>query len=507
MPAHSRKAARGVYYAPTERAPQCGIANRRREIPGRRGYMTLRFHLPVLAFVAALVLMGFLGGVLVGYKRYFPTQTLLDARKTVMQMTAPSIEFPGRFLAFSDVVPQDSKDRRIEIYADGSIADRVIVQGGRWTFTDLCPGDGCIAVEYGRDGQPVHSYPFRPGEFEASRGVAEPHETPPGFSLPEHSHIGGMAPYPNGDLLATLQSRSAFPYAFGVVRVDRDGQPVWFRNDYSHHWPTITGNSDEALVPALRTNGDLRPYEARLTPEFLERMERCFNGQGPYFDVVNVLDGEGRILREMPVLEALLDSPYASALLHTTNVCDPVHLNFAHQLGPDAGGAEGIAPGDVVVSMRNLSAFAVLDGRDGALKRLERGGFAQQHAVRHLSDARFLMMDNQGAGNVSRLLMVDLAAGHETTIFPNERAPERLRNLFTRYRGSVDVSIDRRRAVVAYSDEGVAVEVRLSDGEVLAVFRSLHDVSDVERFGEERYDKAALSRLRGIYYAPTREEK
>lgn len=469
--------------------------------------MTLRVHLPVLAFVAALVLTGFLAGVLVGYKRYFPTQTLLDARKTVAQLAAPSIESAERFIAFADVSPEDSKDRRIEIYAGGSIADPVLAHGGRWTFADLCPGDGCIAVEYARGGQPVRPYPFRPGEFESARVVAEPRETPIGFSSTEHFHIGGLTPYPNGDLLATLHTWSAFPYAFGAVRVDRDGEPVWFRNDYSHHWPSLTGASDEALVPALRLNGDLRPYEARLSPEFLERMERCFNGQGPYFDVVNVLDGEGRVLREMPVLEAILDSPYASSLLHTTNVCDPVHLNFAHQLGPDAGGAEGIAPGDVVVSLRNVSAFAVLDGDDGSLKRFERGGFAQQHAVRHLSGARFLMMDNQGAGNVSRLLMVDLAAGQETAIFPNERAPERLRNLFTGLRGHVDVSKDRRRAIVAYSDEGVAVEVRLSDGEVLAVFRSLHDVSDVESFGEERTEKAALFRMMGVYYAPSQDEE
>ena len=469
--------------------------------------MTLRVHISVAAFVAALVLTGFLGGVLVGHKRYFPTQTLLDARKTVAQWVAPSIESAARFIAFADVDPDEAQDRRIEIYADGSIGDRVLAHGGRWTFADLCPDNGCIAVEYGRDGHPVHSYPFRPGEFEEARVIAEPREAPIGFSLPEHTHVGGLTPYANGDLLATLHSWNAFPYAFGAVRVDRGGDPIWFRNDYSHHWPYVMSNSDEALVPALRINGDLRPYEARLSAGLLERMERCNNGQGPYFDIVNILDGEGRVLREMPVLEALLDSSYASSLLHTTDVCDPVHLNFAHQLGPDAGGAEGIAHGDIVVSLRNISAFAVLDGDDGSLKRFERGGFAQQHAVRHLSGARFLMMDNQGTGNASRLLMVDLADGQETTIFPNERAPERLRNLFTELRGHIDVSPDRRRATVAYSDEGVAVEVRLADGEVLAVFRSLHDVSGFDEFGEEGTERAALFRMMGVYYASDDDEK
>lgn len=96
--------------------------------------MTLRVHISVAAFVAALVLTGFLGGVLVGHKRYFPTQTLLDARKTVAQWVAPSIESAERFIAFADVAPDEAQDQRIEIYADGSIGDRVLAHGGRWAF-------------------------------------------------------------------------------------------------------------------------------------------------------------------------------------------------------------------------------------------------------------------------------------------------------------------------------------------------------------------------------------
>ena len=64
-----------------------------------------------------------------------------------------------------------------------------------------------------------------------------------------------------------------------------------------------------------------------------------------------------------------MNSKFASVLLSTTAACDPLHLNFIHQLGDDAGGAPGIAPGDLVVSLRSLSAFAILDGETGRLKR------------------------------------------------------------------------------------------------------------------------------------------
>ena len=96
--------------------------------------------------------------------------------------------------------------------------------------------------------------------------------------------------------------------------------------------------------------------------------------------------------------------------------------------------------------------------------------------------------------------MVDLADGRETTIFPNERTPESLRGLYTPEAGNVDVSPDGRRAMVVFSNEGVAVEVRLSDGEALNVFRSLHDVSGLEQFPDDRATSSALFQMSGLEY-------
>ena len=150
-----------------------------------------------------------------------------------------------------------------------------------------------------------------------------------------------------------------------------------------------------------------------------------------------------------------------------------------------------------------MSAFAVLDGETRALKRLVRGAFFRQHDVTHLTGSTFLMFDNQGGdrvGGPSRLLMVDLATGAETTIFPNERTPAALRGLYSYNRSAIDVSPDGERATATFSREGVAVEVRLADGEVLGVFRSLHDVSGLDQFPEERLERAAVFFLQGVDY-------
>ena len=120
------------------------------------------------------------------------------------------------------------------------------------------------------------------------------------------------------------------------------------------------------------------------------------------------------------------------------------------------------------------------------------------------------MFDNLGhdyVGGPSRLLMVDVSDGRETTIFPNEHTAEAMQGLFSRYRGSIDISHDRERVIVAFTDEGVAVEVRLSDGEVLNTFASLHDLSNIEYFSEERAKVAGRFRLFGLDYVETRVEQ
>ena len=109
-------------------------------------------------------------------------------------------------------------------------------------------------------------------------------------------------------------------------------------------------------------------------------------------------------------------------------------------------------------------------------------------------------------GGPSEPLMFNISDGRETTIFPNDSTPEALRSLFTRWRGNIDISNDRERAIVAFTDASVAVEVRLSDGEVLNIFTSLHDVSGLDQFSEERSKVAGRFLLYGIAYVETARE-
>ena len=435
-------------------------------------------------------------GMFAGRTEAWPYRLVADAVKTGAALTDASLgELPGtrRLVA---TPPEQAAAARIRVHGEGALADRVLFVGGRGQFAEECPGyDGCLAVEYGSGGEVVHAIPYRLDELPRATIAEASYEHAPGFSFRNHIEITGVSRYPGGDLLVVLGFEHSFPYGGGVARVGRDGRPIWYRKDYSHHAPHVTADG-RALAPGLRLGGESVALPWAGGDFSLD----C--GQPVYLSTVQVLDGAGRLLEEIPVFDALAASPWASALALPSDPCDPLHINFAHEIGSGASAAHGLAPGDLVVSLRQIHAFGILDRETRELKRLVRGAFRGQHAVQHLDGSRFLMFDNgNGFRHGSRLLMVDLATGEETTLFPTRATPERLLNLFSPLRGHVSVSRDRTRAIVSYFRRGQAVEVRLADGALLTEFRSLHDGRRVDWLPEERAHEAVQFQTVGILYA------
>ena len=461
----------------------------------------------MLLFAAAITLLIFAAGVYVGLHKAFPYDLVVAARKTaatLIESRADDDHISG-FLRFTDLAPSQAPARRWEFTGADRLAAPALFlsQWGMDKFDARCPdASGCVAVEYGANGEPGHAYPYRPEAIEATPRVVDlPYEQSPGFSFRADRYPAGLSRYANGDLLVTFHLRHSFPFAGGAARIDRQGRPLWFRQDYSHHVPHVNADG-AALVPGLRIGGGAVAVTLKEAAPGREAAQFRLACESPNRDLARVIDGNGRALEEIDLLQALLESPYAAALRHTSSPCDPLHLNSLEPLGADASGA-GLAPGDLVASLRNLSAFAIIDRDSRRLKRLVRGGFFMQHSVKHLEGAKFLMFDNWGgdaAQGPSRLLLVDLAEGSETTLFPNAATPEPLRNLFSMYRGHLSISPDRRRALCTFSDEGKSVEVRLADGAALAVFTNLRDISRWEPLSAERKTRAALFNLQGAYY-------
>ncbi len=501
-----------------------------------------RARVPLVLFVLAAFLAAFGAGMYVEATKRFPSGLIRSAYKTLVvnldfagigswkqDPAAPHVvprslardcvpvaaglrdqlakDFRMRMLSCpaAHIAPAEAAASRIEFLASDALIDPVLVKGESGTFLDHCPAPwGCLAVEYSRSGAVSRVWPFRPEEIARANIVAEsdyPYEHPVGWSFLDFGTYR-ISPYPNGDLLVVFTfPHTSYPYSGGVARVSPDGRPRWYRKDYSHHDGHVISD-DLALVSGLRLD---RSHLAREVPTGSGRVVelQCHRGE-IMEDTVNLMGGNGKLLEQIPILDAIVESPFATTLVGPQDSCDPTHLNFVHMLGADAGGAEGIAPGDLVVSLRNLNAFAILDEDDRRLKKLVRGSFRQQHGVRHLDNARFIMFDNLGTDGVhgpSRLLIVDLATGKETTVFPNDATPLHLRDWFSYRSGTVDVSLDGRRALVADVQGARAFEIRLADGRVLNVFRQVHDLSKLPGLPEALTKTPWFFRFHSIQYA------
>lgn len=413
----------------------------------------------------------------------------------------------NRFRMRRFLCPSSSARARVEVVAGDELAEPVLVKGEVGAFLDYCAGPwGCLAVEYSRSGTITRSWPFRPEAILAANVTPAwrfPYKHPLGWTFVEQIRAFAISLYPDGDLLVVFRLNNSLPSGGGVARVAPDGQPRWYRKDYSRGWPLVL-NNDAALVPSVRLHGE--PFSNHLPALFhewpLNQLPAKTSGVHRE-DLLRVIDGRGEVLEEISILEAIQSSPFAGRL-HQADGHDPTHLNFAHVLGEDASGVAGIGPGDLVVSLRNLSAFGILDKNDRRLKKLVSGSFHRQHGVRHLEGARFLIFDNLGTDGVhgpSRLLMVDLATAEEVTVFPNDATPDYLRDWFAPFGGQFDVSADRRRALLVDPQGARAFEIRLSDGRVLNVFRQTHDLSSLASLPVELVGKSALFEFNGIHYA------
>ena len=486
--------------------------------------------LPAGLLFVAVLLSAFSYGVATVIYEIFPYRHLAEGLKTYhiiaeglhtgrMMFKAKGSGPPNALHAgvSSSIAAREAAANRIEFIEGDNLSDPVLWFGGAWQFTDICPGYGCLAVAFDTNGKVAHAWPWRPHEMEraatssAVKGGGAERALPAPFV--ELVYPFAMAQYANGHLLVVLRS---FGIAVGLARIDADGYPVWYRRDASHHWPQML-EDDMALVPGSKYGDGSLSFkigQERVDVPCTETVEGRSRYDRLVIHLVNLIDGDGRLLRSLNLMDALLESDYAPILdynLDRPQNCNPLHLNFIRRIENDAGGVPGIMPGDLVASFRNLDAFAVIDPESGRIKRLVRGSFKRQHSVQHLEGSTFVMFDNQSGKELSRLLTVDLATGLERTVFPNANTPTNL-HFYSEVAGHVSVSPDRRRAIVSYSTEGVALEVRLSDGAVLSKFTSLHDISRIDAFMDYakyipapwplRRAKAAVFHIFGLSYIP-----
>ena len=464
-------------------------------------------YLPIalMAWGAGLAL--FIAGFLVGDLHLPSYNQLSEARVAVTiawrkLLNPDRLPFPG---PWSDVPAGDVQKHRVVSHEPVDDDSAFLITGGEAQFLEYCPEHGCAAVILKRDGTLLHAYPYRPEELTTKRIV----DLPYGEVMHDHSKdtaIFGLAPLADGDLIVTYDFIGATPYAGGIARMDRDGHLRWYRKDYTGHWPAIT--PDNEILDIGHTIGAQR---IRIT--FEKGAPQSFTCAGGIItDVIRVADLDGNVKEEIPVLDALMKSGYRSRLLNkirplTFDVeeCDPTHTNSVVLVGTElAARLNGVAPNDLLVSLRNVSALAIIGRTDHAVKYLFTGSFIFQHSAQIVPGGNIVLFDNLGGSpeaGPSRVLLFDPVTGEEKTIFPNKKSPEDVET-FSRVVGNINVSNDGSRAIVSIYARGKAYEIRLADGAVLTTFDHLHDVSSLPQFADSP-KKVRYFLQTGLYYVPS----
>ena len=285
------------------------------------GHLVLRYQNGLFAclFVVAVAIAAFGVGAYVGHYRVFPYQVIREAalgvRAIVRDVTNTSSDSMERRVSeFSTVEAAANRIRD-----PGALTAGLLWAGGEGMFREYCPERGCLAVEFSPTGDMVHAYPYRLDEvddwekiIDLPRGTAHPFQSPEVFQLPH-----AVRRYSNGDLLVVFSYRNGVPGKGGIARIDRDGMPVWVRSDYSHHWPTIFSAPDGqelALVPGM-TVEDVSVKE--LLGRHLSSVTTDCRSTNEV-DHLTLLDGDGTVLKDIRLIDKIIESPFAAMLFHTT---------------------------------------------------------------------------------------------------------------------------------------------------------------------------------------------
>ena len=465
---------------------------------------------------AILILMAFACGIVVRHFRIWPYRHIIACARIVRSVNArisprryrsPHGErFTGQALS-GPPSRFDRYGRDLEEDA-ASVSDSIIWLGGYGHFAEYAQKHGCLAVEFSGKGDLIHAIPLRLDEIkECDPMGVRPYSGPRNYPFQYALHFFGIARHSNGDIFTTVHHYNTpiHPTGGGIMKVDRDGHTVWYRRDYSHHAPSLGRHPEygEVLVCAgLELRRGRLPYSFRGLPApWLD------DGREALLDLINVIDPEsGELLNEFSVADAIENSIYSTILDATPNPLDPTHVNSVFVLDEESADSigHGIVPGDLIVSMRTLSAFGFFDARNGSLKRLVRGNFLFQHSARYWRDRQTLLFDNQGSDGThgpSRLIMIDAMTGAEHTVFPNADTPPNLQaRTFSRIKGHVSISPDRSRAICTFPDAHMAVEVGLPGGELFTVFDNLHNLSSFGEFGANVQTNMVSIPLNAIEY-------
>jgi hypothetical protein len=263
--------------------------------------------------------------------------------------------------------------------------ERGLVQPG---FNLLLSGHAPEASLLDMDGEVVHSWRASFAEAWPARTTRLTHGRRSLYW--KRAHL-----FPNGDLIAMFER-------YGLVKLDRRSRILWRFEGPVHHDLDV---DEQGRILTLLRRGRRIPWIEKDAPTIE--------------DFVAVLDGAGRPLAEISILEALERSSYgnllrarspAGGILHLKG--DVLHTNTLSVLdGRHASRLGAFRKGNLLLALRSLDLVAVLDPSRREIVWGLTGLWIRPHEPVLLDSGRLLVFDNEGGSSQgtprSRALEVD----------------------------------------------------------------------------------------------------
>jgi len=178
---------------------------------------------------------------------------------------------------------------------------------------------------------------------------------------------------PDGSVIAIYEGAFS-PYGGGIIKIDYQSDLIWKVPVNAHH--------------DLDIDSDGRIWV--LTHKYNDQAEK------PRIDdYLTVLSPDGRIIKEISLLQSVIDSPY-QALLPSVLYGDYMHTNSVELLTEDnADSFPLLNSGDILLSNKNIGAITVLDRETFQVKWALTGVAQSFHAAHFLENGAIVFFNNR----------------------------------------------------------------------------------------------------------------
>ncbi len=340
--------------------------------------------------VLAVAFLAFVAGIIATLNEVRATRVFQDAYRAGTALYSKMTQYNDP-LQYDLWRPVRTADQSVTTHEPGKVQD------GLTLYTS---GHAQKAFLMDMEGRHVHEWgiPFSQ-IWDKAAAVKKPQPD-------THIYIEKAVLYPNGDVLALYVAVGDTPWGYGLVKMDKDSRIIWKYLAHVHHDLNVAPDGNIHVLTQEIGTDDI-PQASHLRAPRID-------------DYVVVLSPEGKELRKVRLLDAMLRSPYARLLetvpwyiskgsgdyLHT-NTIDVLDGRFATKL-PQA------TAGRVMLSFREIGTIAILDLEQQQIVWATRGPWLMQHDPDLLANGNILLFDNQGnsggPGGMTRVIEFDPAS-------------------------------------------------------------------------------------------------